>query len=94
MNKFGPRWVAELLAVLWSLRTTPGRATGHTPFFMVYGSEAVLPTDLDCGAPRIRAYEQGAEASHKDVMDQLDEARDIALLCSAKYQQMLCWYHC
>ena len=26
-------------------------------------------------------------------MDQLDEARDIALLRSAKYQQMLCWYH-
>ena len=26
-------------------------------------------------------------------MDQLDEARDIALLCSAKYQQALRWYH-
>ena len=53
---------------------------------MVYGSEAVLPTDLNYGAPRIRAYnEQGAEASHQDAMDQLDEARDIALLCLAKY---------
>ena len=53
---------------------------------MVYGSEAVLQTDLDYGAPRIRAYdEQGAKASHKDAMDQLDEAHDIALLCSAKY---------
>ena len=26
-------------------------------------------------------------------MDQLDEARNIALLRSAKYQQTLCWYH-
>ena len=61
---------------------------------MVYGSEAILPTDLDYGAPRIRAYdEQGAEASHQDAMDQLDEARDIALLRSAKYQQALRWYH-
>ena len=61
---------------------------------MVYGSEAVLPTDLDYRAPRIRAYdEQGAEASHEDAMDQLDEAHDIALLCSAKYQQALRWYH-
>ena len=61
---------------------------------MVYGSEAVLPTDLDYRAPRIRAYdEQGAEASHEDAMDQLDEARDVALLCSAKYQQALRWYH-
>ena len=90
MNKFGARWVTELPAVLWSPRTTPSRATGYTPFFMVYGAETVLPMDLDYGAPRIRACdEQGAEASHQDAMDQLDEARDIALLCSAKYQQAL-----
>ena len=73
--------------MLWILRTTPNRATGYTPFFMVYGSEAVLPTDLDYRVPRIRAYdEQGAKASHKDAMDQLDEAHDIALLLSAQYQ--------
>ena len=86
LNKFGTRWVAELSAVLWSLRTTPSRATGYTPFFMVYGSEAILPTDLDYGALRIRAYdEQGVEASHQDAIDQLDEARDVTLLHSAKY---------
>ena len=61
---------------------------------MVYGFEAVLPMDLDYGAPRIRAYdEQGAKASHKDAMDQLDKARDIARLRSTKYQQALRWYH-
>ena len=61
---------------------------------MVYGSEAILPTDLDYGEPRIRAYdEQGVEASHQDAMDQLDEARDVALLRSAKYQQALRQYH-
>ena len=58
LNKFGARWLAELPAVLWSLRTTPSRATGYTPFFMVYGSEAILPIDLDYGAPRIRAYDE------------------------------------
>ena len=94
LNKFGGHWVAELPKVLWSLRTTPSQATGYTPFFMVYGSEAVLPMDLDYGAPRIRAYdEQGAEASHQDAMDQLDKARNISLLRSAKYQQALRWYH-
>ena len=61
---------------------------------MVFGSKAVLPTDLDYGAPRIRAYdEQGAEASHQDAMDQLDEARNVALLRSAKYLQALRRYH-
>ena len=61
---------------------------------MVYGSEAILPTGLDYGASRIRSYdEQGAKASHADAMDQLDEARDIALLRSAKYQQVLRRHH-
>ena len=61
---------------------------------MVYGSEAILPTNLDYGAPRIRAYdEQGAKASLEEAMDQLDVARDVALLRSAKYQQALRWYH-
>ena len=70
LSKFGARWVTELLAVLWSLRTTPSQATSYTPFFMVYGAEAVLPMDLDYRAPRIRAYDkQGAKASHKDAMD-------------------------
>ena len=72
----------------------PSRATSYTPFFMVYGFEAILLTDLDYGAPTIRAYdEHGAETSLEDAMDQLDEARDVALLHSAKYQQALRWYH-
>jgi hypothetical protein len=48
---------------------------------MVYGFEAVLPTNLDYGAPRVRAYgERGVETSLEDAMDQLDEARDVVLL--------------
>ena len=58
MNKFGRRWVMELPTVLWSLRTTPSRATGYTPFFMIYGFEAILPTNLDYGAPRVKAYDE------------------------------------
>ena len=58
LNKFSARWVTELPVVLWSLRMTPSQATGYTPFFMVYGSKAVLPTDLDYEAPRIRAYDE------------------------------------
>ena len=70
MNKFGRRWVAKLPAMLWSLRTTPSQATDYTPFFMVYGSKAILLTDLDYGTPRVRAYdEQGAKVSLEDAMD-------------------------
>jgi hypothetical protein len=65
---------------------TLSRVIGFTPFFMVYGFEAILPTDLEYGAPRVRAYDdQGNQASLEDVVDQMEEAHDIALLHSAKY---------
>jgi hypothetical protein len=57
LKKFIGRWVGELSAVLWSLRTTPDRSTGFTLFFLTYGSEAVLPSDLDYGAPRVKAFD-------------------------------------
>ena len=44
-------WIEELPVVLWSIRTTPNRATGQTPFSLVYGGEAVLPTELVYGSP-------------------------------------------
>jgi hypothetical protein len=68
----------------------PSRAKVFTPFFMVYGSEAILPIDLEYGASRVRAYDkQGNQASLEDTVDQLEEARDVTLLHSAKYQQTL-----
>jgi hypothetical protein len=61
---------------------------------MVYGSETILPTDLEYGAPRVRAYDdQGNQASLEDAVDQLEEARDVALLHFTKYQQALHRYH-
>jgi transposase InsO family protein len=81
LDKFRARWVAELPFVLWSLRTTLCRATGFTPFFMVHGSEAVLPTDIDYGSPRVWAYtEEGNQVALEDAINQLDKAHGVALL--------------
>jgi transposase InsO family protein len=46
-------WVKDLLSVLWSLRTTPNRYVVFTPFFLVYGAEALLPTDIKFDVPRV-----------------------------------------
>jgi hypothetical protein len=45
---------------VWSLRTTPRRATEFTPFFLVHGAEAILPTDLEYGSARVQGYDEGA----------------------------------
>jgi hypothetical protein len=94
LNKFGRRWMKELPSVVWSLRTTPSRATGFTPFFLVYGAEAILPIDLEYGSSRTRAYDDWSNrTSREDSLDQLEEAQDMALLHSVRYQQSLRRYH-
>lgn len=40
------RWPDYLHAALFAARTTVSRATGYTPFFLMYGQEALLPFDL------------------------------------------------
>jgi hypothetical protein len=48
--KYATRWLAELPHVIWGLWTQVSSATSYSPFFLVYGSEAVLLTDLAVGA--------------------------------------------
>ena len=81
-------WVEELDSVLWGLRTTPNRTTRYTPFFMVYGAEAVLPCDIIHDSPRVRMYEEReAELDWQDSLDALEEEQDVVKARSAFYQQ-------
>ena len=64
----------------------PNRSTGYTPFFMVYGAEAVLPSDIQHDSPHVAAYvETDNEAARQDALDLLYEERDIAAVRSAIY---------
>jgi transposase InsO family protein len=93
LNKSSRKWLQELPAVMWSLRTTPSRATGFTPFFFVHDVEAILPADLEYRSPRVRGYDEGAnQRAREDSLDQLDEACTVALMHSARYQQALRCY--
>ena len=43
-----------------------------TPFFMVYGAEAVLPCDIIHDSPRVRMYEEKeVELDRQDSLDAL-----------------------
>ena len=74
--------------MLWGLQTMPNRTTGYTPFFMVYGAEAVLPCDIIHDSPRVHMYEEReAELDQQDNLDALEEVHDVAKARSAFYQQ-------
>jgi transposase InsO family protein len=90
-EKLAGKWIRELPYVVWSLRTQPSRALhGNTLFFMVYGSEAVLPADLIFGAPRL-TFENiaEAEATKLEDIDVLEEEQLNTVIQSARYQQTL-----
>ena len=54
---------------------------------MVYGAEAVLPSDIRHDSPRVAAYVEAAnEQARQDSLDRLDEERDTAAARSAIYQ--------
>jgi hypothetical protein len=70
------------------------QAHWETPFFLVYGAEAVLPTDVKFGSPRVLAFNEiHQEDLIKDRLLQLEEARCQAALCVARYQQGLRSYN-
>ena len=84
----------ELKSVFWGLRTQPSWATGQSPFYLVYGSEAVLPADLLWQAARLEHYsEEEAEKSMLIDVDSAEEARVSALVQSMSYLQNLQKYH-
>ncbi|XP_021771207.1 uncharacterized protein LOC110735341 [Chenopodium quinoa] len=50
------KWIEELPGTLWSLRTIEKEATGHSPFELVYGSEAVLPVEIGSESLRVNQF--------------------------------------
>lgn len=46
-------WAEELPVVLWSYRTTPRGSTNQTPNALAFGSEAVVPIEIEMPSKRI-----------------------------------------
>ena len=54
----------------------------------------MLPSDLDHGAPRVKAFDHDqAMEAQKNTVNLLEEAYEMAIIRSAHYQQTLRRYH-
>jgi hypothetical protein len=58
-NRKGGEWINEISSVVWGFRAQPSKATGQSPFFLVYRSEAILSADVIWQSPRLEMYEEG-----------------------------------
>jgi transposase InsO family protein len=58
-NSKAGKWIKELPNALWGLRTQPSKPTGQSPYFLVYGSEVILPADVIWNSPAVEHYDEG-----------------------------------
>jgi hypothetical protein len=93
-NKKGGKLIDEISLVIWGLRTQPSKATEQSPFFLVYGSEAILPNDVMWKSPQLEMFYEGeADTARHLELDSAEEIRCNVLLQSARYLQGVHRYH-
>ena len=81
-------WAEGLHGVLWAYRTTPKTVTKETPNALVYGAEAIIPTEMHVKTTISGTTSQ--EENHELMslsLDLLDEKREAARLRNRAYQQ-------
>jgi hypothetical protein len=82
----GGKWIKKLHNALWGLRTQPTKPTKQSSYFLVYGSEAILPANVMWESPIVEQYDKDIlEDSRRVNIDNLEESRCATLIQSAGY---------
>jgi hypothetical protein len=66
------KWVHELPKVIWSHNTTVSRATGFTPFRLLFGTEAMTPEEIKNGSMRVLKGKEIQEVDQKVEKDTIE----------------------
>ncbi|KAK2373754.1 hypothetical protein QL285_074768 [Trifolium repens] len=70
-------WAEPLAAILWSYHTTVQSSTGETPFKMVYGTDAMIPVEIDPPSWRRETTTTTEnKAALEENLDLLEEIRE------------------
>jgi hypothetical protein len=78
-QKHPSKWLKELPAVVWGLQTQPSHNIGVSLYFMVVGSEAILPPDVAFRARRVENYnEENFDQARISELDSLEEEHLIS----------------
>ncbi|CAL1368987.1 unnamed protein product [Linum trigynum] len=88
------KWVEELSHVLWAHRTSYKTAIGDTPYALTYGTDAVLPIEMELSSYRVEAFRPKAnneELTHN--LDLVEERREDARLRLVASQERVARYY-
>jgi transposase InsO family protein len=81
------KWVDELSKVIWSHNTTVSRATGFTPFRLVFGTEAMTPEEIKNESMRVLKGKEIQEVDQKVEKDMIELTIFEAAENIEKYQK-------
>jgi hypothetical protein len=82
-SKKGGKWIDEISSIVWGIRTQPSKATGQSTFFLVYGSETILPADVMWKSPRLEMFEE-ARLTLQDISSSTQLRKLDTTSCSSR----------
>lgn len=93
VNEVGRDWHVQLNPALWAYRTSIRTPTGATPYALVYGSEAILPIEVEIPSLRVSLKglisDEDYRISRLQELELLDEHRQQAVNHLTAYQQRM-----
>ncbi|KAM2646678.1 hypothetical protein TB1_000009 [Malus domestica] len=94
LDKAKGYWPEFVPQVLWSYRTLYQISTGETPFSLAFGTEAVVPVELEQATFRVQNYMQRENDKQLTVnLDLVEEHRNQAHLRNVAYKQCISNYY-
>jgi len=83
LEKAKGTWVEEVPRVLWAYHTTPQSTTRETPFSLVYGTNIMIPVEIQESSPRFQNFvAEESNEGRKVNLNLLDEVRELARIKS------------
>jgi len=85
VEKKGRNWDMLLGPVLMAYRTTPQASTGESPFYLLYGRDARLPSSLDFYSPTLKSVTIESEYG-TELFKEMKQVRESVRHCIKKAQ--------
>ncbi|KAM2774047.1 hypothetical protein COP1_018976 [Malus domestica] len=87
-------WPEFVPQVIWSYRTSYRTSTGETSFSLAFGTEAVVPVELEQATFRVQNYVQSKNDKQLTLnLDLVEEHRNQAHLRNVAYKQRISNYY-
>ena len=79
LKKAKGAWADNVPRIVWAYHTTPQSTTKESPFSLVYGSDAMIPVEIQESSPRFQNFVAEESNEERSVnLDLLDEVREEA----------------